>query len=367
MPEGPPLQEWKAYSFYHAFRGYASIPRVIRRGLRLFLFEISPDVPVSLTSAWRQASLGAVFTIAATLTFIMSFVVVYGWSAIAGTLYGTDPARLYFLQDWVNLLNYALLCPLYVGFGAVLIATTVQGWAKLNDLTVQDTDPKRTTYRSTFLLALLALCFAFFTNSRFMAENMNPAIYPHLYWFMDHTRPDGSRVIGAFGFYYGFLNFCLMSFSIMVAATFISQFRLLIQIGESLDRLASNQTVSTELLRARLTSFTQSYVAGKLAIAAYMANALAWKTSQSKHSATLVLYGIALTFFGVVFLSIPRYYVELLWLHARTAQHTATEPSPEYEDLRALQVPFVRGSWPARVVAGWMDAILIGGFILNFW
>ena len=146
---------------------------------------------------------------------------------------------------------------------------------------------------------------AFFANVKFMTDNMNPSIYPRNYWFIDHLRPDGSRVIGAFGVYYGLLNFCLLLFSLFVLAAFLSQFRLLVEIANSLERLTAGQPISTEMLRTRLTTFTQTYLAGKLVVASYMVNALTWKTSQIQHSTNLIAMGGALTLFGVVFLSIP--------------------------------------------------------------
>ena len=290
----PAPQEFKASLFHQAFRLFNSmLPRSVRSFVKLLLFQISPDVPVSLTSAWRDARLSAVFTVAASLTFIMCFVVVVVWSAMAGTLVGSDPSRLYFLNDWVNLLNYTLLCPLYIGFGAVLIATIARGSAELRQMTSPDGSGDRPvgSYAGVFVLLLLILVIAFFVEAEFMAENMNPSIYTRSYWFIDHVRPDGSRVIGAFGFYYGFLNFCLLLFSLLVVAAFFSEFRLLVQIAESLDRLETGQSLSTELLRKRLTTFTQAYLAGKLAVASYMANAMAWKTSQVQHSTDLVVLG----------------------------------------------------------------------------
>jgi len=365
-----PSHDFRPFVFHYSMRLYDSVvPPALRRFLKLLLFEISPDVPVSLTDAWRDASLNTVFWIAGSLTFIMGFVVVALWSAIVGTLYGTDTRRIYFLNDWVNILNYTVLCPLFIGFGAVLIATTVQGWAKLKTLRSPGPDGEKQARgrRHMFVILLVTLCAALFGNAHFMAENLNVAIYPRVYWFMEGARPDGSRVLGAFAFYYGFLNFCLILFSILVAATFISQFRLLLQIGATLDRSSKELTLSTDMLRARLTTFTQSYLAGKLVVAAYMANALAWKTSQRQHSPNLVIYGSILTLFGVVFLSLPRYYIELLWFRLRFTRRSNTDPVPDYEDLRPLEIEFVGGSWKPRVVAGAMDAIIISGFITTFW
>jgi hypothetical protein len=298
----------------------------------------------------------------------MCFVVVAGWSAAAGTLIGSDPSRLYFLKDWVNLLNYTLLCPLYVGFGAVMIATIIRGSAELRQLLDVPGGRTRVNYRSLFLLLLLILLAAFIANAEFMAENMNPSIYPRNYWFIDHVRSDGSRVIGAFGFYYGLLNFCLLLFTLLVAAAFLSEFRLLVQIAESLDRLTTEQPVTTEVLRKRLTTFTQAYVAGKLVVASCMANALVWKTSQARHSNNLVILGGALTFFGVVLLSIPRYYIELQWFWLRTRRpDTSTITRAEYEDLRPWEIDFPGGSWKPKLVAHVLDSVMIGGFIFSFW
>jgi hypothetical protein len=273
----PTPQEPKAWFFDQALRlSNAMFPRSLRSFMKLLLFQISPDVPESLTSAWRDESLNAVFTIAASLTFIMCFVVVFVWSAMVGTLIGTDPSRLHFLKDWVNLLNYGLLCPLHIDFGAVLIATTIRGSAELKQMTPPDRREQRSvgSYGSMFLLMLVILMAAFFANARFMTENMNSSIYLRNYWFIDHLRPDGSRVIGAFEFYYGLLNFCLLLFSLLVAAAYVSEFRLLVQIAESLDRLKTKHSMTTEVLRKKLTTFMQVYLAGKLAVAFYMANAL---------------------------------------------------------------------------------------------
>jgi len=366
----PEPKEVKAYLFYTAVRLFtAVVPRSLRNFLKLLLFQVSPDVPVSLTSAWRDNSLSAVFIIAASLTLIMGAGVVGVWSAIAGTFTGTDPSRLYFFKDWVNLLNYTLLCPLYIGFGAVLIATIVRGSGELKQLISPDEHEVHTagSYTGMFLLLLLILVAAFSVSAKFMAENLDPSIYPRTYWFIDHVRPDGSRVIGAFGFYYGFLNFCLLLFTLFVAAVFISEFRLLVQIAESLDRLSTKRPVTTEVLRQKLATFTQAYVAGKLVVASCMANALAWKTSQTHHSNTLVVLGAALTFFGVVFLSIPRYYIELQWFWLRTARSVAAGTAPEYEDLRPWEIDFPGGTWKPKLVAHILDSVMIGGFVFSYW
>jgi hypothetical protein len=365
-----PPHEWRAYLFFQIARFYdAVIPAKVRHFVRRFLLGVSPDVPASLTAIWRSANLNAVFLIAGTLTFVACFVVVVVWSALAETLYGNDPQRLYFVHDWVNILNYTLLCPLYVGFGAVLIASSIQGWANLSQLAGNEASNQnsRRSHRAAFSILLFGLLFALISNANFMTEALDPAIYRRTYWFVKQVRPDGSRVIGALGFYYGLLNFCLLLFSVVVGITFISQFRLMGQIGANLDSLARHEPIDTELLRARLTTFTQSYLAGKFAVAAYMANALAWKTTQARHSVNLIAYGAALTFFGVFFLSFPRYYVEMEWYRLRALALPSESKAPDYQDLRPWEVQFVGGSWKPRLWAGLLDTVIIGAFITSFW
>ncbi|OLC66645.1 MAG: hypothetical protein AUH79_05790 [Betaproteobacteria bacterium 13_1_40CM_4_64_4] len=116
-----------------------------------------------------------------------------------------------------------------------------------------------------------------------------------------------------------------------------------------------------------MKTFTQVYLAGKLVVALYMANALVWRTSQAQHSANLLVLGGALTFFGVVFLSIPRYYIELQWFRLRTARPGTAVTAPEYEDLRPWEIDFVGGSWKPRVAATVIDILIIGGFVGSFW
>jgi hypothetical protein len=98
-----------------------------------------------------------------------------------------------------------------------------------------------------------------------------------------------------------------------------------------------------------------------------MGNALVWKTSQAQHSNNLAVLGGALTLFGVVLLSIPRYYIELQWFRLRAAMPSAAESDPEYEDLRLWEVDFLGGSWKPKLVAHVLDTLMIGGFISSFW
>lgn len=80
-----------------------------------------------------------------------------------------------------------------------------------------------------------------------------------------------------------------------------------------------------------------------------------------------MVLGSVLTLFGVVFLSIPRYYVELQWFRLQAAKEAGAAAVPEYEDVRPWEIDFVGGSWKPRLVANFVDTLIIGGFITSFW
>jgi hypothetical protein len=259
-------EEPKAWLFYHAHRVYTRLMSSrVRRFIRLLLFEISPDVPVSLTQLWRHTDLGLVFCGAGSITLILCFGVTAAWSAWNGTLRGSDPGRLYFLSDTANIINYTVLCPLYVALGTTLVVTVFRGWAQLDALVTPSNNSARSAAASRAMLAVLLVLLASSVLSvQYVREVLDPRVYARAHWFIDSITPDGRRILGPFGMYYGILNFILLAFSLSVLIVFLSAFRLCLDIGRSLSSLRARQPMSTAMLQVRLTTFTQAYLAAKL-------------------------------------------------------------------------------------------------------
>jgi hypothetical protein len=364
----PTPDDWKPWLFYLMKRVYDLLPRSIRTFVKQLFCEISIEIPVALEKPPRGDDLLIVFAMASALTVIVCFVVPFAWCLANGTLIGADASRLYFLHDHVNLLNYTLVCPAYVGCGAVLVVIVVGGWSRLRVLSIQALTLRRTRYRRNFVVAFLILMIALLFSANFMKEIADPRIYPRTYWFVDRVNADGTRVLGSLGVYYQLINFILLFFSLVVVAIFLSTFKLVIDIANSLHRLCETEMMSTELLRQQLTTFTQAYLWGKLVIAAYMINAYVWKSSQAERSLNLEILGAALTLFGLLFLSLPRYYIELQWYALRMSNTSDQAEAVEYEDLRPSSLPFLgQRYWKPRLVANSLDALFIGGFVTNFW
>jgi hypothetical protein len=69
---------------------------------------------------------------------------------------------------------------------------------------------------------------------------------------------------------------------------------------------------------------------------------------------------MALSLFGVFFVSIPRYYIELEWfrLKVRRAKESQDFTEIRHDDLRPFNT---------RLIAYIVDVFLISGFIGSFW
>jgi hypothetical protein len=109
----------------------AVIPRPLRRTAGALLFGVTPAIPLSLNSILPRGWPRRAFLFGVALSWFFCFIVIFFWTHVAGTYEGTDALRIYFRHDWENLINYTLLVPLYVGFGATLIVLACQSWVSL--------------------------------------------------------------------------------------------------------------------------------------------------------------------------------------------------------------------------------------------
>lgn len=76
------------------------------------------------------------------------------------------------------------------------------------------------------------------------------------------------------------------------------------------------------------------------------------------NTGNIYVAGFFLSLVGVVFVSLPRYFLELQWYRYRHRVAGHTGAAPAYQDTR----PF-----SAKLIATVLDTLLIGGFITEFW
>jgi hypothetical protein len=362
-PSAP--KDWRAWLFFYVQAAYSKLPPLVRHVLEAVIVKVAPNVPDSVTSVFRDAAYGRAIMGGYVVTFALCFGVTAIWSAVEGTWSGSDPNRMYLSRDLTDMLNFSIVCPLYVGFGCALITACVRGWGQLRELEGSPTHAElalpRWNSKSLGLpaIAFIVLLAAGLFTANFMNETLNPAIYPKAFWYVSGIAVNSERHIGALGVYYTLLMFSLLAFSLFALAFVFAGFLAGIRIGDAIERDGTRRPVSVEELRIRLSTFTQIYILTKLLAAAYMANALTWKWEHPVRSVNFNLLGVLLTAFGIYFISIPRYYIELQWYEAKVKYSDLTSNvSEEYDDIRP---------WTVRNIAGVVDTLIIGGFFVTFW
>jgi hypothetical protein len=334
-------------------------PPFLRHLSWLILVGISPEVPVSLGKLFSNRGTRRAGIFGAAMTFLACFVVILVWCSLTQTLRGNQPGRIYFLNDYANILNYTLICPLYVGLSCALITTVLRGWSKLAEFAEPDSSSGRRLITAAGVI-FSAIFFASLSTSNYIAECLNPKTYSLTAWYVTEVI-DGRRVIGALGIYYAVINFSLLVIIIVAAYAFLSLFVVSVQVGDRLKKWNPVQPFSFDQLSKQLSTFTEAYLISKLLAAAIMLNAFTYKWARPYHSINFWLFGAAITFFGVFFVSFPRYYIELEWLQLKfrmMQQNGAPAETPSYDDLRPFRT---------RLIVYALDGLLIGGFIFSFW
>lgn len=327
--------------------------------VRLILFGVSPSVPVFLTDSLKRTPprRGLLSGVVLGLVFCLGGTIVL--ASIDGTFSGSDPTRTYLIEDWPNLVNYAFLCPLYIGLSAHLIVLVLTGWPTLVSIPLQSAKqfslPKRSLAFTLFVILSVSVGFTL----NYVRESIDPSVYPKVGWWVSQTGVGGERLLGLIGTYYAILNFVLLGVCLTALLAFLSMFFLCIRVGRGLASETESNTLDFDGLRTCLRHFTESYLSVKLLASVLMLNAYTWKFEKPLASFNMVAMGLALALFGVFFVSIPRYYVELEWFKfkARRALAQGAEPSMLRDDLR----PF-----GTRVVAQVIDVLIVSGFILTF-
>jgi hypothetical protein len=138
---------------------------------------------------------GRIFLIGLSFGFLISLVANGLFSYFSGTLYGTDSRIFYFKDDVFNLIIYAFIAPLYIGFCFCIIAKAYFGWGRLRRISDQISGPiDAATDRArnpTFMLvaAILPNVVVF----RYIAGISEKAYFNgKLYWFLSS---DSSNMI----------------------------------------------------------------------------------------------------------------------------------------------------------------------------
>jgi hypothetical protein len=334
--------------------------RILLGGIGLAFFAISPKVPDTFNTTLQNRPTRAGFWWGAGLTFFFCFVVTAAWTTLDGTFSGTDSCRMYFSHDVTDLINFGVICPIYVGLSIQLVVLFLRCWGRLaspSGLVVEGAPRLPFASMGTSMFLILSISTAGTVN--YIRETLNPAVLQKVGWWVGHVAPDGSRVLSPLGIYYALMNFTLLSICIMAALAFMSLFFLCIRFGKIVGNQPTEGSIDIETIRGMLSDFTQAYIVLKLLAITLVANVYTWGLESLKGSLNFFALNLVLVLFGVFLISVPRYYIELEWFRFRVRRSQANNApdSLESDDLRPCSGRFV----------GWVaDSLVLSGFFFSF-
>src|SRR6185295_289812 len=153
------------------------VPAPVRSFLGMLLLGVTPNVPASLLSLGANSSPGRAGLIGALITFCFCFGGTVVATLVGGTFWGVDPSRIYFYQDRENLLNYAVLCPAYVGCGVAFILFVRQAWRDLrSNALISPPTPVRLSRLPAGVAVFVVLLVASALTVNYIRECMSPAV-----------------------------------------------------------------------------------------------------------------------------------------------------------------------------------------------
>jgi hypothetical protein len=205
----------------------------------------------------------------------------------------------------------------------------------------------------------------------FIWECLDPNIYPQIGWWIGRVTADGSRMLSPLGIYYALLNFTLLSVCLIAALAFcssgllsalafLSLFVLCVRVGTLIDNQPISSQLDFESLRSTLSQFTQAYIVFKLRAVTPVLNAYTWRHSRMQSSLLFRAMCAALVLFGVFFISVPRYYIELEWFRFRVRRALAAglPDSLERDDIRP--------TYFVRFTSAVCDSVILAGFFSSW-
>lgn len=207
-----------------------------------------------------------------------------------------------------------------------------------------------------------------------------------MYWFFDEKL--GQRVLNKAGIYYVFLNATLLFITAMAAFCYIAISIEMFGIGKNISRsvffLEPGQAAADfdkilsekeEKIRRTLSDFSYSYIMAKLLVFAYAVNITIWQISPAGQVKNVHSAIIAVMIIGIVFLIIPRLYLNSKWHRLKIefveAAGEAARTAPgvqdriEFQDLRARE--YRRAAMLLNIGYGFLLAVILASqYGVNF-
>lgn len=310
-----------------------------------------------------------IFVYAAPLTFFFCYVVSGFLAYRSGTFLPSGQLQeLSFLYDWWNFVIYLVVVPLYVSCVIFLIYIAATGWKRLNSIYSLEAGAPSFWSNSTRVVGFFAISFilAGLYISQYVSDLADSDRTATLYWFFDEVG--GVRTLNRAGYYYVFLNSILLFLTSMAAFCYIALSIEIFRFGKYLPQMAASINRATapdavakkaslvdieSKIQESLDEYAYSYIIAKVLVATYAVNIILWQASPAGKVANVNSAIVALAIIGLIFLVVPRLYLNSKWHRLKYATLRAggeVEASEIGENLTPRRF---------RKSETWLDALFI--------
>ncbi len=330
--------------------GLGDALRWLGRGFALGLQAVSPAIDIDMGAGPPPRDMFVkILVCAAPLTFFFCYVVSGFLSYVSETMFaGQGFAGLSFIDDWWNFVIYLVVVPLYVSCAIFLIYVSALSWRRLNAIYAQQAGATSFWSNSTRAVGFFAISFtiAGLYISEYLTDLADPHVTKTLYWFFT-PMPDGvGRTLNRAGYYYVFLNAILLFITSMAAFSFIALSIEIFRFGKYIPRLVAAQASpgpgedgKEELLRSMekkiqetLDEYAYAYIVAKMLVATYAVNIILWQASPAGKVGNVNSAIVALAIIGLIFLVVPRLYLNSKWHRAKLSVLKAMGKTGEIGD-----------------------------------
>lgn len=292
-------------------------------------------------------------------TFVLLFVVNCVWSLIDSTLFPDGSLSTHnFLEDTPNLLNYTVICPMYVTMGICFLVFIKYLRCSLNkaDIFKHQRLPQESPKPIAIAFwGIIAIAICMFTLSFYFSE-LNK--YSFVFWFQTMT-PGGEKILSAHGYYYLLNNVLLNALTISVGIAHIELFIVAFQIAKKIKAVEEELKntppggpwLSENQIVKGFSPFTSLYVISKILVVIYLINLYTWKAQEPGFTGMLDFTIILLAVLGSAIVSYPRYHIQYR-IYKLWHKHKV-EAYPEVR--RPLQIG----------MANLADFLILGGAMTN--
>lgn len=335
------------------------VPAWLRDLSTTVLAGVTPNVPVTLFDQAKRSRPVRALVSGLVLGWVFCFGGTVLLTAVNGSLFNSSGV-VGFFGDVPNIINYTVVCPLYLGLSGAFIVLVLQAWNRVRTSPLIQAGAISNTRLPVALLLFFALTISAAVTLNYIDECLDPAVYEQVNWYVDEVVDDDVRVLGAVGVYYVILNFSLLFVAILAVLFLIPMLYIANLVAASLRSEVPSSTLEFSTLREVLREFTLAYIYGKLLAAVFLVNAFTWKMERPIGSVNFFVMASLLTTVGVFVVSFPRYYVELEWFHFKVRRAEArNERAPKQSDQ-------LRDRW-IRHTAAVLDTLFGFSTILALW